>query len=108
MFVVYDEDSHIIQTAKEIFSLTEIIISSHDESTAILKGVDMEDMPLNLKINEYPHDYKICVASFYSELLIQISVLDCGQKVAEWIKRCEQLIILRYFICYLRCALNAN
>lgn len=93
MFVVYNEKTKIIETNGEMYNFTKMRISVKDENTMIMKGVNVESVPLVLKDFMTGTDRKTCMTSFAREFLVKVEVSDCGQVAAEWLKRCEQLII---------------
>ncbi|XP_011137031.1 mitochondrial amidoxime reducing component 2-like isoform X2 [Harpegnathos saltator] len=94
MFVVYDRNTNIIQTDKEVMHLNIMAINFKDKNNIILKGVNIEDLVLNM-VEIVEVEDTICTTSFCNKILVTVKVSDCGSVAAKWLKRFTKKMNLR-------------
>lgn len=92
MFVVYDESTNVIYTRNEIPKFTMFRISVESENVIALKGY-VSSVNLILKDIVADGNVRTCMTSFSNKFLVNVEVLDCGDIVANWLKKYVQLII---------------
>ncbi|XP_032679074.1 uncharacterized protein LOC116847796 [Odontomachus brunneus] len=86
MFVVYDEVSRAICTANEVHELNTFTVLIMDHSVIALR-VHSNSIALILPKIVANGNVKTLVTSFYNKFIVFVSVLDCGDVVANWLRR---------------------